>query len=209
VPAMNKKSVLQRARAIIDAEAEALRNIPLDRNFERAVRILRACRGKIITTGLGKAGIIAQKIAGTLCSNGAPAAFVHPGDAAHGDLGILNRNDVIIACSTSGKTREVIEMLELAHHFGVEHIIGITSHPDSTIRKLSTVVISMGVIQEPCPLGLTPSASTTAMLALGDALSMVTMELKGFTRHQYGLRHHAGYLGQKARQTRLAAKAAK
>jgi arabinose-5-phosphate isomerase len=100
-------------------------------------------------------------------------------------------------------------MLELAHHFGVKHIIGITSHPDSDIRKLSTVVLSMGIISEPCPLGLTPSASTTAMLALGDALSLVTMELKGFTRHQYGLRHHAGYLGQKARQTRPAAKTTK
>ena len=114
---MKKFSILHRARAVIDAEADALRNIPLDRNFARAVRILKACRGKIITTGLGKAGIIAQKIAATLCSNGTPAAFVHPGDSAHGDLGILHRNDVIIACSTSGKTREVIEMLELAHHF--------------------------------------------------------------------------------------------
>jgi arabinose-5-phosphate isomerase len=197
---MKSFSILSRARAIIDAEAEALRNIPLDRNFEKAAGIILRCRGKVITTGMGKAGNIAQKIAGTLCSNGTPAAFVHPGDAAHGDLGILDKGDVIIACSTSGKTREVIEMLELAHHFGIDHIIGITSHPDSTIRKLSTVVINMGTIREPCPLSLTPSASTTVMLALGDALSLVTMELKKFTRQQYGLRHHAGYLGSKARQ---------
>src|SRR3974377_35993 len=115
---MKDFSILSRARAIIDAEADALRNIPLDGSFEKAVRILLGCRGKIITTGMGKAGNIAQKSAGTLCSNGTPAAFVHPGDAAHGDLGILNRGDVIIACSTSGKTREVIEMLEPAHHFG-------------------------------------------------------------------------------------------
>jgi arabinose-5-phosphate isomerase len=201
---MKDFSILSRARAIIDAEADALRNIPLDSHFEKAVRIILNCRGKIITTGMGKAGNIAQKIAGTLCSNGTPAAFVHPGDAAHGDLGILNQGDVIIACSTSGKTREVIEMIELAHHFGIDHIIGITSHPDSTIRKLSTVVLNMGIIHEPCPLSLTPSASTTVMLALGDALSLVAMEIKGMTRHQYGLRHHAGYLGQKARQTVIA-----
>ncbi|MCX6935536.1 MAG: SIS domain-containing protein [Verrucomicrobia bacterium] len=197
---MKKFSIPCRARAILDAEAAALRNIPLDGSFEKAVRIILRCRGKIITTGMGKAGNIAQKIAGTLCSNGTPAAFVHPGDAAHGDLGILAKGDVIIAFSTSGKTREVIEMLELAHHFGIDHIIGITSHPDSVIRKLSTVVINMGLIHEPCPLTLTPSASTTVMLALGDALSLVAMELKGLTRPQYGLRHHAGYLGQKARQ---------
>lgn len=200
---MKKPSILSRARSIIAAEARALEAIPLDANFEKAVDIILKCRGKIITTGMGKAGNIAQKIAGTLCSNGTPAAFVHPGDAAHGDLGILNRNDVIIACSTSGKTREIIEMLELAHHFGIKHIIGITSHPDSAIRKLSTVVINMGIICEPCPLSLTPSASTAVMLALGDALSLVTMELKGLTRRQYGLRHHAGYLGSKARQLRL------
>ena len=156
---MKKIPILSRARAIIDHEAEALRNIPLDGNFEKAVRILLKCKGKVITTGMGKAGTIAQKIAGTLCSNGTPAAFIHPGDAAHGDLGILSKGDVIIACSTSGKTREVIEMLELAHHFGIDHIIGITSHPDSTIRKLSTVVINMGLIREPCPHNLTPSAS--------------------------------------------------
>jgi arabinose-5-phosphate isomerase len=201
---MKNIPILSRARAIIDSEAAALRNVPLDGNFEKAVRILLHCQGKVITTGMGKAGTIAQKIAGTLCSNGTPAAFIHPGDAAHGDLGILSKGDVIIACSTSGKTREVIEMLELAHHFGIDHIIGITSHPDSVIRKLSTVVINMGLIREPCPHNLTPSASTTVMLALGDALSLVTMELKGFTREQYGLRHHAGYLGQKARQTMIA-----
>jgi arabinose-5-phosphate isomerase len=192
--------ILARARAVIEAEAEALRRIPLDAHFEQAVRIIHGCPGKIITTGMGKAGIIARKVASTLCSNGIPAAFVHPGEAAHGDLGILRKGDVILAFSTSGKTREVIEMLELAHHFGIAHIIGITSHPDSAIRKLATVVLNMGIVEEPCPLGLTPTASTTVMLAMGDALSLVVMELKGLTRRQYGLRHHAGYLGHKARQ---------
>lgn len=190
---------ISRARAIIEAEAEAVRNIPLDRYFDDTVTILLECKGKIITTGMGKAGIIAHKMASTLCSTGTPASFLHPGEAAHGDLGLLAEGDVIIAYSTSGKTREIIEMLELAHHFGIDHIIGITSHPDSSIRTLSSVVINMGTIAEPCGLGLTPTASTAAMLALSDALALVVMEKKQFTRTDYGLRHHGGYLGQKAR----------
>ena len=187
---------LIRAREIIEAEARALRNIPLDNSFDEAVTILYNCKGKIITTGMGKAGNIARKIAGTLCSTGTPASFLHPGEAAHGDLGLLAPGDVILAFSTSGKTREVIEMLELAHHFGIDKIIGITSHPDSTIRALSNIVINMGEIEEPCSLGLTPTSSTTVMLAIGDALALILMEKKQFSRQQYGLRHHGGYLGQ-------------
>lgn len=194
---------LQRAREIIEAEAMALKSIPLDESFEEAVSILFNCKGKIITTGMGKAGHIARKIAGTMCSTGTPASFLHPGEAAHGDLGLLAENDVIVAFSTSGKTREVIEMLELAHHFGIDKIIGITSHPDSTIRSLCNIIINMGEINEPCSLGLTPTSSTTVMLAIGDALALVLMEKKKITRHQYGLRHHGGYLGQKSRQTVL------
>jgi arabinose-5-phosphate isomerase len=191
---------LSRAREIISAEADALRAVPLDRNFIEAVAILYQCRGKIITTGMGKAGIIAHKMASTLCSTGTPASFLHPGEAAHGDLGLLAPGDVIIALSTSGKTREIIEMLELAHHFGIDKIIGITSHPDSVIRTLSNVVINMGEISEPCTLGLTPTASTAVMLALGDALALILMEKKKFDRTGYGLGHHGGYLGQKARE---------
>ena len=193
--------ILSRARAIINAEAEAIRTVPLDRSFIEAIDILIQCRGKIITTGMGKAGIIASKMASTLCSTGTPASFLHPGEAAHGDLGLLAPGDVIIAFSTSGKTREIIEMLELAHHFGIDKIIGITSHPDSIIRTLSNVVINMGEITEPCSLGLTPTASTAAMLALGDALALVVMEKKKVTRADYGLRHHGGYLGLKARES--------
>ena len=192
-----------RAQEIIQAEAKALLAIPLDNSFDDAIKIIINCKGKIITTGMGKAGNIARKIAGTLCSTGTPASFLHPGDAAHGDLGLLASGDVIIAFSTSGKTREVIEMLELAHHFGIDKIIGITSHPDSTIRSLSNVIINMGEIEEPCELGLTPTSSTTVMLAIGDALALVLMEKKQFTRQQYGLRHHGGYLGQKAQREEL------
>ncbi len=193
--------ILIRAREILESEANAIMNIPLDDNFGKAVEILENCTGKIITTGMGKAGNIARKVAGTLCSTGAPSSFLHPGEAAHGDLGLLSRGDVILAFSTSGKTREVIEMLELAHHFGIDKIISITSHPDSTIRSLSNVVINMGQIEEPCYLQLTPTSSTTVQLAIGDALALLLMEKKNFTREQYGLRHHGGYLGQIARLT--------
>ncbi len=189
---------LTRAHEIIKAEVEALRNIPLDTNFETAIDTLYHCKGKVITTGMGKAGAIAKKMAGTLCSTGTPAMYLHPGEAAHGDLGLLHHGDIIIAYSTSGKTREVIEMLELAHHFGIESIIGITSHPDSMIRSESAIIIDMGRIYEPCPLGLTPTASTAVMLAISDALALVLMEKKGFSRKEYGLRHHGGYLGQQA-----------
>lgn len=191
---------IARAREILNAEAEAIRQIPLDDHFSAAIDILYNCTGKVITTGMGKAGIIAGKIASTLCSTGTPAAFLHPGEAAHGDLGLLSAGDVIIAFSTSGKTREIIEMLELAHHFGIDRIIGITSHPDSSIRLLSNTVLNMGDIKEPCILGLTPTSSTAAMLALGDALALVLMEKRKFSRTDYGLRHHGGYLGAKARE---------
>lgn len=196
----NMTSVLERARQIMDQEAKAIERIPLDDHFATTIDILYNCSGKVITTGMGKAGIIAGKVASTLCSTGTPASFLHPGEAAHGDLGLLAPGDVIVAFSTSGKTREIIEMLELAHHFGIEKIIGITSHPDSLIRHLSNVVINMGLIKEPCILGLTPTASTAAMLAVGDALALVLMEKKGISRADYGLRHHGGYLGLKARE---------
>jgi arabinose-5-phosphate isomerase len=193
------KQTLKRAKEILDAESDAIRNIPLDEHFVSAVDILFHCTNKVVTTGMGKAGNIAQKVAGTLCSTGTPACFLHPGESAHGDLGLLDKGDVILAFSTSGKTREIIEMLDRAKELGVHSFIGITSHPDSTIRRLCDVVISMGEIAEPCSLGLTPTASTAVMLAIGDALALVLMEKRKFTKAQYGHRHHGGYLGQKAR----------
>ncbi len=197
------KTILNRAREILSAEADAIRNVPLDEHFSHAVDILFHCKNKVVTTGMGKAGEIARKVAGTLCSTGTPSCFLHPGDAAHGDLGLLDKGDVVLAFSTSGKTREVIEMLERARGLGVASMIGITSHPDSTIRKLCNAVVSMGEVTEPCRLGLTPTASTTVMLAIGDALALVLMEKKKLTREEFGLRHHGGYLGQKARHPHI------
>lgn len=188
-----------RIKDIMEREAAAIRAVNVTPAFEQAVRALRDCSGKVLTTGMGKAGHVARKFAGTLSSTATPAAYIHPGDAAHGDLGLVAQNDCMVAFSTSGKTREVIEMLELGRHLGLHTIIGVTSHPDSKLRELSDIILDMGAIEEPCPLGLTPSASIAVMLAISDALAIALMELKGVTRHDYGLRHHGGYLGRKAR----------
>ncbi|HKA55257.1 MAG TPA: SIS domain-containing protein [Candidatus Binatia bacterium] len=191
---------LARARAVLAAEAEAIRAIPLDAHFLRAVRILKNCKGKVITTGMGKVGIIAVKVATTLSSTGTPACFLHPGDAAHGDLGLVGKHDVMITFSNSGKTREVLETIGRAKRLNGMHLIAVTAYRNSPIARQSDVVLCIGKVKEPCPLGLTPSASTTAMLALGDALALVLMEKKKFTKADYAKFHHGGYLGKRARQ---------
>ena len=191
--------IKERMQAVLKAEADAIAAIDITDEFERAVVTMQNCKGKVVTTGIGKAGYIANKFSATLCSNATPAVFIHPAEAAHGDLGLVAPNDVMVAFSTSGKSREVIEILELSRHLGVETIIGVTSHPESDLRDLSDFVLDMGVIEEPCPLGLTPSASMAVMSAITDALSLSLLEQKGVTREDYGLRHHGGYLGRAAR----------
>lgn len=189
----------RRIREILDKEAEAISSVAVTPSFEQAVYALRDCTGKILTTGIGKAGHIARKFAATLSSTTTPATYIHPGEAAHGDLGLIGPDDCIVAFSTSGKTREVLEMIELGKNIGLKTVISVTSHPDSILRELSDITIDMGVIEEPCPFGLTPSASIAVMLAIGDALALTLMELRGVTRHDFGLRHHGGYLGRQAR----------
>ena len=191
--------IKERMQAVLEAEAKAIAAIEINDNFVRAVNTLNDCKGKIITTGIGKAGYIAKKFAATLCSTATPADFIHPAEAAHGDLGLVSANDVMVAFSTSGKSREVIEILELSRHLGVATIIGVTSHPESALRDQSDFVLDMGIIEEPCPLGLTPSASMAVMLAITDAIALSLMEVKGVTKEDYGLRHHGGYLGRAAR----------
>ncbi len=186
---------------IIQKEAEAINQISVTEAFEDAVNLLLACQGKVIPTAIGKAGYIANKFSATLSSTGTPAFFVHPAEAGHGDLGMVNPEDIIIAFSTSGKSIEVIEMLENARQLGVSRVIGITSHPESPLRELSELVLDMGSnIIEPCPLKVTPSASIAVMQAISDAIALTLMELKGFTTHDYGMRHHKGYLGSVTRQ---------
>ena len=188
------------ARAILNVEAEAIRAIHLNNDFLRALDILEHCTGKVILTGMGKVGIIAMKIATTLSSTGTPACFLHPGEAAHGDLGLIGKSDVIMTFSNSGKTREVLETIDRAKQLYDVPLIAVTGHPRSPIARKSDLVLSVGAIKEPCPIGLTPSASTTAILALGDALTLVLMTRKRFTKADYAKFHHGGYLGQRARK---------
>ena len=189
----------RRVRAILDSEAEAIKAVSIDASYGKAVELIETCTGKIITTGMGKAGFVAHKFAAILSSTATPAVFIHPAEAAHGDLGMLAPGDCIVAFSTSGKTREVLEFIQLSRRMDIGAVVGITSHTDSGLRELSDVTINMGVIKEPCPLGMTPTASMAVMAAIGDALALVLMEKKSVTLEQYGMRHHGGYLGKKAR----------
>jgi arabinose-5-phosphate isomerase len=192
-------NIQAKIKAVLAAEAAAINAVAVDATFEQAIGALAACPGKIVTTGMGKAGYIAHKFAAVLCSTGTPAVFIHPGEAAHGDLGLIAPGDCIVAFSTSGKTREVLELIEFSRHLSSGTVIGITSHTETELRSLSDVVLDMGDIVEPCPLGLTPTASMAVMSAIGDALALVLMERKGVSKRDYGLRHHGGYLGAKAR----------
>lgn len=196
-------NIQQRMHDVIAAEILALENITITPDFERAVLALQQCRGKVITTGMGKAGLVARKFAATLCSTTTPASFMHPAEAAHGDLGLVDERDTVVAFSTSGESFEVLEVLELIRHLGVKTIIGITSHPNSGLRRLSDILVDMGIIEEPCSLKLTPTASILVMLAISDALALTLMDVKGVTQKDFGLRHHGGYLGRKARTDNL------
>lgn len=191
--------IKERIESVLKAEANAINSIEVTEEFVKTVSVMQGCTGKIITTGIGKAGHIANKFAATLCSTASQAQFLHPAEAAHGDLGAVSPGDILIAFSTSGKSREVLEILELSRHLGIETVIGITSHPDSELRKYSDVVIDMGEIEEACPLGLTPTSSMAVMLAISDALALALMEQNKVSREDYGLRHHGGYLGRAAR----------
>ncbi len=193
--------IKQSMRSVIESEAQAISGIEITDDFEAAVNMIVACKGKIITTGIGKAGYVAQRFAATLASTGTPAFFIHPAEAGHGDLGMLDQGDLILAFSTSGKSIEVIEMLRNAAELGHNHVIGVTSHVDSPLRDLSTITLDMGPdIEEPCPLNLTPSATIAVMSAICDAIALTLIPLKDFSKEQYGLRHHKGYLGAIARQ---------
>ncbi len=193
-------NILEKMSSIIQTEADAISNIQITKDFESAVNMVLNNSGKVITTGIGKAGYVAQRFAATLSSTGTPAFFIHPAEAGHGDMGMLSDNDIIIAFSTSGKSIEVIEMLEIAAQLGVTSVIGVTSHTDSPLRTLSSIVLDMGPdIEEPCPLKLTPSATIAVMSAICDAIALTVLELKDFTREDYGRRHHKGYLGSISR----------
>lgn len=188
-----------RIAEILAAEAAAIAAVPVGPAFVQAVDRMVECKGRILTTGMGKAGHIARKMAATLCSTALPASFLHPGEALHGDLGLVSPGDLLLAYSNSGRTREVLEVVALGRKVGLSCVIGISSHPDAPLSQACDLVLDMGPIVEPCRLGLTPTASIAVMLAIGDALALTVMERRGIGAAEFGLRHHGGYLGEKAR----------
>jgi arabinose-5-phosphate isomerase len=186
-------------------EAEAVMNIPVTEAYEKAIEIIfervHEKNGKLITSGIGKAGQIAHNIATTFSSTGTPSVFLHPSEAQHGDLGIIQNNDALLLISNSGKTREIIELIELAErlHSGLPLIV-ITSNPGSPVAQEADVVLETGNPEEVCPLGLSPTTSTTIMTVIGDILVVQMMKRINFTAREYSLRHHGGYLGRKSRK---------
>ncbi|HXG50330.1 MAG TPA: KpsF/GutQ family sugar-phosphate isomerase [candidate division Zixibacteria bacterium] len=190
--------IVERARRVLRTESEGILGIAgrLDESFVRAVELLRARRGKVVVTGVGKSGLVCRKIAATLASTGTPAFFVHSGDGVHGDLGMITKDDIVLAVSNSGETPEILMLLPHFRRFGLK-MIAMTGKPDSTLAKAADVVLNVGVREEACPLGLAPTASTTAALAMGDALAVVLLELNGFNEEDFALRHPGGILGRK------------
>jgi arabinose-5-phosphate isomerase len=192
-------------KKIIQLEVEAIQNIPINDSFESAVNIIKSqvhdLGGKIVVSGMGKAGQIGINIAQTLCSTGTPAVYLHPSEAQHGDLGILCMHDVLILLSNSGKTREISELIMLSRILQPRvKVISITGKIDSPLAIESDVVLHTGDSEEICPLGLTPTISTTLMTVIGDIIVVELMKKIGFTKREYSKRHHSGYLGQKSKE---------
>jgi len=189
---------LDLARKVLAIEAAAIMGLVdrLNGDFERAVQLLFECRGRVIVTGMGKSGIICRKIAATLSSTGTSAFFLHPAEAIHGDLGAIKEDDVVVALSHSGETEELIRLLESIRRIGAR-LIAITGSPKSTLAKAADVTLDCGIAEEACPMNLVPTASTTAALALGDALAMTLLVRKGFREEQFASLHPGGKLGRR------------
>ena len=186
------------ARDVLEIEAKAIADLvsQLDERFTAAVQTILACRGRIVVSGIGKSGHIARKIASTLASTGTPAFFVHPAEASHGDLGMITRDDVFIALSNSGESAELLAIVPVLKRQGAK-LISMTGKPESALAKEADVHLYAGAEKEACPLNLAPTASTTAALALGDALAVALMHAKGFTRDEFALSHPGGALGRR------------
>jgi arabinose-5-phosphate isomerase len=184
--------------AVIETEIAAVEELKsrLGENFNRACELMLACEGRIVVTGMGKSGHIGGKIAATLASTGSPAFFVHPGEASHGDLGMITRKDVVLALSNSGNTGEILTIVPIIKRFGVP-LISMTGNPDSSLATAAEVNLDVSVAQEACPLGLAPTASTTAALVMGDALAIALLEARGFSAEDFALSHPGGSLGRR------------
>jgi len=197
--------MLETVRDIFKREASAIESIPVTKNFEEAIGIIHKQvhekNGKLVTSGMGKAGQIAHNIATTFSSTGTPSIFLHPSEAQHGDLGILQENDVLLAISNSGKTREIIELIDLKDNlFPQIPVIVITGNGESPLAQKADCFILTGAPKEVCTLGLTPTTSTTIMTVIGDALVVLLMSKINFSAKDYAKRHHGGYLGMKSRE---------
>lgn len=190
---------------LLQREAQAVLNIPVTDGYEKAVALIveqvHHKHGKLVTSGMGKAGQIAMNIATTFCSTGIPAVFLHPSEAQHGDLGILQENDLLLLISNSGKTREIVELTQLAARLNpaLKKIV-ITGNPDSPLAQAADICLVTGHPDEVCVLGMTPTTSTTVMTVIGDILVVETMKQTHFTIEEYSKRHHGGYLGERSRE---------
>lgn len=192
-------------KSILELESKAILNIPITDGYEKAVSLIieqvHKKGGKLVTSGMGKAGQIAMNIATTFASTGTPAVCLHPSEAQHGDLGVVQKNDIMLLLSNSGKTREIIELVNLAKNLYSDlQFIVITGNDKSELARIADVCLYTGGAPEVCPLGLTPTTSTTMMTVIGDVLVVNTMRETGFTKQDYALRHHGGYLGEKSRK---------
>ncbi len=193
-----EKIPIEIAKKTIDDEIRALNALKesINEDFEKAVNILLNASGKVIVTGMGKSGLIGKKIASTLASTGTPSFFLHPAEALHGDLGMVSKGDVLIAISNSGETQELLAIVPIVKRWG-NKVISITNNPDSSLAKESDVHLYLNVEKEACPLNLAPTSSSTATLALGDALAITLLELRGFTKEDFARFHPGGSLGKK------------
>src|SRR2546421_1658041 len=198
-------SIRKFARQVIETEASAVKSVAaaVDEHFERAVRLIVDCPASVLTCGVGKAGHVARKISATLSSTGTPSHFLSPADSVHGDLGAVRQGDVVLIFSASGESDEILRLLSLVKKLN-HPVISITASKNNSLGRFADVALAMGKIEEACPLGLAPSASTTAMLALGDALALSVMKTREFTSEDFAVFHPAGQLGRKMIKVREA-----
>jgi len=197
--------MIKRIKELLEKEAQAIKKIPVSKSFPEAIELIyeqvHVKKGKLISSGMGKAGQIAQNIATTFSSTGTPAVFLHPSDAQHGDLGVIQENDILLLISNSGITREILEIVSLSRKLYDLPLIVITGNPNGDLADQADVILQTGNPEEVCPLGLTPTTSTTTMTVIGDILVVLMMEKIGFTASDYAKRHHGGYLGWKSRNS--------
>ncbi len=200
-PRRAPRALVAYGKAVLRAEAAALSQLTLGPSFAAAVQRILACRGHVVVTGMGKSGFIAQKISATLASTGTPSLYLHPAEAAHGDLGRVARGDVVLALSNSGETEEILRLLPALRTIGAR-VIALTRHGGSPLAHGADLVVPIGNVEEACPMGLAPTASTAALLALGDAIAMTVLKNRSFDRDEYALYHPAGKLGRRLRKVR-------